>query len=193
MSTLHCTMVLSADIRWQTAISEGGMCPCCVIQHLLAPLSPLKIPAGSGPPSDTILAAFTKHKHRTSLPLISSRAVASWCLGYFPKHERTSLQRWGREVGLSVTLTWSRRCCPRFGNSWNRDLSLCPHSFLCPSAQVCSGEIASAHIPQAQWGLTLLSCRGGQCGSADHHLVKCTHFLSCCKLYEKIIQLLLYT
>lgn len=53
-------MILSADIRWQTATSEGGMRPHCVIQHLLASLSQLKIPAGSGPPSDTILAVSTR-------------------------------------------------------------------------------------------------------------------------------------
>lgn len=97
-------MVLRAAIRWQTGISEGGVCPCCVIQHLLASLSPLKIPAGSGPPSDTILADGTRFC-RTKTP--STKHTYHWFhptrrrLSYFQRTAKTTLTTgWGDYIYL---------------------------------------------------------------------------------------------
>lgn len=97
-------MVLRAAIRWQTGISEGGVCSCCVIQHLLASLSPLKIPAGSGPPSDTILADGT-HSCRTKTP--STKHTYHWFhptqrrLSYFQSTGKTTLTTgWGNFIYL---------------------------------------------------------------------------------------------
>lgn len=68
--------LLSAGIRWQTGISEV----CCVIRHLLAPLSPLKIPeiwkVHLIPPA----RHATKHNPETSLrPVPSQRVVLGTC------------------------------------------------------------------------------------------------------------------